>query len=74
MLEKIFESPLESKIRPTLKEVNPEYSLERLMLKLKEAPVLWPPDAKSGLIGKDLDVGKDWRQMEKGVAEDEIVR
>ena len=31
-----------------------------------ETPVFWPPDAKSWLIGKDLDVGKDWRQEEKG--------
>ena len=41
-----------------LKEINPEYSLEGLMLKL-EAPILWPPDAKSQLIEKDLDDGKD---------------
>ena len=39
-----------------------------------EAPKLWPPDAKSQLIGKDPDAGKDWRQKEKGVAEDEMVR
>ena len=32
-----------------------------------EAPILWPPDAKSQLIGSDLDAGKDWRQEEKGV-------
>ena len=38
-----------------------------------EAPVLWPPDAKSWLIGKDPDAEKDWRQKEKGVAEDEMV-
>ena len=38
-----------------------------------EAPTLWPPDANNGLIGKDLDAGKDW-QKEKGVAEDEMVR
>ena len=41
-----------------LKEINPEYSLERLMLKA-EAPILWPPDTKSRLIGKDPDAGKD---------------
>ena len=35
-----------------------------------EAPILWPPDAKSWLIGKDSDSGKGWRQKEKGVAED----
>ena len=39
-----------------------------------EAPVLWPPDAKSWLIGKDPDSGKDWSQMEKRAAEDELVR
>ena len=38
-----------------------------------EAPTLWPPDAKSQLIGKDPDSGKDWRQEEKGMTEDEIV-
>ena len=39
-----------------LKEINPEYSLERLKLKLK---LFWPPDVKSLLIGKDPDAGKD---------------
>ena len=39
-----------------------------------KAPILWPPDAKSQLIGKDSDDGKDWRQKEKGPAEDEMVR
>ena len=43
-----------------LKDVNPEYSLEGLMLKLKLL-ILWPPDVKSQLIGKDPDAGKDWR-------------
>ena len=38
-----------------------------------EAPILWPPDLKSLLIGKDPDAGKDWRQEEKGVTEDEMV-
>ena len=38
-----------------------------------ETPVLWPPDAKSWLTGKDLDAGKDWRQEEKGLTEDEMV-
>ena len=38
-----------------------------------EAPILWPPDAKSWLTGKDSDVGKDWRQEEKGTTEDEMV-
>ena len=38
-----------------------------------EAPILWPPEAKSQLTGKDPDVGKDWRQKEKWAAEDEMV-
>ena len=38
-----------------------------------EAPILWPPDAKSQLIRKDPDAGKDWRQTEKGLTEDEMV-
>jgi len=44
-----------------LKEISPGCSLEGLMLKLK-LPILWPPDAKSWLIGKDPDAGKDWRE------------
>ena len=38
-----------------------------------ETPILWPPDAKSWLIWKDPDSGKDWRQEEKGTTEDEMV-
>ena len=38
-----------------------------------ETPILWPPDAKSWLIGKDPDAGKDWKQEEKGLTEDEMV-
>ena len=38
-----------------------------------EAPILWPPDVNNSLIGKDPDAGKDWRQEEKGMTEDEIV-
>ena len=41
-----------------LKEINPEYSLEGLMLKLK-LPILWPPDVKSGFIGKVPDAWRD---------------
>ena len=52
-----------------LKEIKPEYSLEGLELKLK----LWPPDAKSQLIVKDPDAGKDWGQEEKGVTNDEMI-
>ena len=37
-----------------------------------EAPILWPPDGKNWLIGKDPDAGKDWRRDEKGMTEDEM--
>ena len=39
-----------------------------------ETPVLWPPDVKSCLIGKDFDAGRDWGQEEKGTAEGEMTR
>ena len=39
-----------------------------------EAPILWPPDAKNWLTGRDPDAGKDWRQEEKGMTEAEMVR
>ena len=54
-----------------LKEISPGCSLEGLMLKLK-LPILWPPHAKSWLIGKDPDAGRDWGQEEKGTTEDEM--
>ena len=69
-----------------LREINLEYSLEGLEFfqcwwwswssddAEVEAMILWPPDVKSQFIGKDLDAGKDWRQKEKRVAEDEMVR
>ena len=59
--------------RSILKEINPEYSLEGLILNEAEAPIFWPPNSKSQLIGKDSNAGKDWRQKEKGTAEDEMV-
>ena len=54
-----------------IKEINPEYSLEGLMLKLK-LQLIWPHDAKSQLIGKDSDAGRHWGQEEKGTTEDEM--
>ena len=47
-----------------LKEISPEYSLE--FSSWAETPILWPPDAKGWLIGKDPDAGKDWRWEKKG--------
>ena len=55
-----------------LKEICPKYSLEGLMLKLKLL-ILWPPDVKNWLTGKDPGDGKEWRWEEKGTTEDEMV-
>ena len=52
-----------------LKEISPEYSLAGLMLEA-EALILWPPDVKNSLIGKDSDAGRDWGQEEKGTTDD----
>ena len=54
-----------------LKEINPEYSLRGLMLRLQN---FWPPDAKGWLSGKDSDAGNNRRQKQKGMTEDEMVR
>ena len=51
--------------------MNIEYS--ELNIAPGDAPIIRPPDAKSWLIGKDPDAGKDWRQEEKGTTEDEMV-
>ena len=73
VLEKTLESPLDCK---EIKPVNPKgiQSWKLIGRTDAEAPILWPPDAKNWLIGKDLDAGKDWGQKEKGVTEDEMVR
>ena len=70
VLKKTLESPLDSK---EIKPVNPK---EKSILNIyrwtdAEAPILWPPDGKSWLIRKNLDAGKDWRQKEKKVAEND---
>ena len=68
-LEKTLESPLDCK---EIKPVNPKGNQPWIFIGRidAETPIFWPPDAKSQLIGKDLDAGKDWRQEEKGVTED----
>ena len=73
MLEKTTESSFDSK---EIKPVNPKGNQPWIFIGRidAEALVLWPPDAKSQLIGKDPDAGRDWRQKEKGVAKDEMVR
>ena len=75
MLEKTVESPLDSKESKALspKGNQPWIFIERIGAEA-EAPILWPPDAKSQLSEKDPDAGKDWRQKEKRVAENEMVR
>ena len=74
VLEKTFESPLDSKeIKPdNLKGIQPWIFIGRTDAEA-ETPILWPPDAKNWLIGKDPDAGKDWSQEEKGTIEDEMV-
>ena len=74
VLEKILESPLDCK---EIKPVNPKGNQPWIFIgrtdAKAEAPILWPPDAKSRLTGKDPDAGKDWRQKGKGTIEDEMV-
>ena len=72
----VSESPLDSKeIKPvTLKEINPEYSLEGLMLNLKLQYFGHLMRRVDSFIGKDPDAGREWRQKEKGVTEDDMVR
>ena len=72
VLEKTLKSPLNSK---ETKPVNPKGNQPWIFIVKTdaEAPVLWPPDAKVFLIGKDPDAGKDWGQEKKGSTEDEMV-
>ena len=75
VLEKTLESPLDCKeIKPAHPKGNESWILiGRTDDTEAEAPVLWPPDGKRWLTGKDPDTGKDWRQEEKGLTEDEMV-
>ena len=71
LLEKTLESPLDCKeIQPVhSKGDQPWVFIGRTK---DETPVLWPPHAKSWLIGKDSDAGRDWGQEEKGTTKDEM--
>ena len=73
VLKKTLESPLDSK---EIKSVNPKGNQPWIFIENTdvEATIFWPPDGKMWLIGKDRDAGKDWRQKEKRVAEDVMVR
>ena len=69
-----LESLLDCKeIKPTQPKGNQPWLFIRRIDAEAEAPILWLPDAKSQLIGKDPDDGKDWRQEEKGMTEDKMV-
>ena len=74
VLEKTLESPLNCKeIKPVHPKGNQSWIFTGRTDAEAEAPILWVPDAKSRLIGKDPDARKDWRQEEKGGTEDEMV-
>ena len=72
VLEKTFESPLDSK---EIKPVNPKENQPWIFVGRTDAktPILWPLDLKSLFMGKDADAGQEWGQEEKGVTEDEMV-
>ena len=74
VLEQTLESPLDYK---EIQPVYPKGGQSGIFIGRTDAeaetPILWPPDAKNWLIGKDPDAGKDWGQEEKGMTEDEMV-
>ena len=74
VLNKTLESPLDSKeIIPVHPKGNQSWIFIGRTDADIETPILWPPDGKTWLIWKDPDPGKDWRQEEKGMTEDEMV-
>ena len=73
VLEKTLESPLDCKeIQPVHPKGDQSWVLFGRNDVEAETPILWPPHAKSWLIGKDPDAGRDWGQEEKGTTEDEV--
>ena len=74
VLEKALESPLDSReTKPVSPKGHQPWIFIRKTDAEAEAPILWPPDVKSQLTEKDPDAGKDWRQEEKRMTEDEMV-
>jgi len=74
VLEQTLESPLDCKeIQPVHPKGNQSWIFIGRTDVEAETPILWPPAGKNWLIGKDPDAGKDWRQEEKGMTEDEMV-
>ena len=75
VLEKTLDSPLDSKeIQPVHPKGNQSLVFIGRTDAEAEAPILWPPDVKIWLTGKDPDAREDWRQEEKGTTENEMVR
>ena len=73
MLEKTLESPLHCKeIQPVHSKGDQSWVFFGSTDIEAETPILWPPNAKSWLIGKDPEAGKDWGQEEKGMTEDKM--
>ena len=73
VLEKTLESPLDcKKIQPVHCKGDQSWVFFGRNDAKAETPILWPPHAKSWLIGKDSDAGREWRQEEKGTTEDEM--
>ena len=73
VLEETLESLLDCKeIQPVNPKKNQSWIFIGRIDAEAEPPILWPPDAKNRLTGKDPDAGKDWRQEEKGMTEDEM--
>ena len=73
VLEKTLKSPLDCKeIKPVNTKENQSWIFIGRTDAEAETPILWPPDGKNWLIWKDPDAGKDWRQEEKGMTEDEM--
>ena len=66
----VLEKTLESEIQTVLPKGDQSWVFIGRTDAEAEAPILWPPDAKSWLIGKDPDAGRDWEQEEKGMTED----
>ena len=74
LLEKTLESPLDCKeLQPVHPKRNQYWILIGRTNAEAETLILWPPDVKNRLLGKDPDAGKDWRQEEKGTTEDKMV-
>ena len=74
VLEKTLESPLNCKEIQSVHSTGDQYWIFIGRTDAEaETPIIWPPDAKNWLVGKDPDAGRDWGQEEKGTTEDEIV-